>query len=380
MISVSQIGWSRYHDREGPFFGGNIKVGVVDRTAPFADRVLSLTAAAEGGGWNSINMYDSGLVSVGAIQFIDAGSFQVTDMLGAVADSLGVDYVLSVLKPALDICNATFSKIENKWRFSINGQIVNSLALQKQLYFGDLEGNKFGSFNEIKRLRAKTWAACFANIWFDPRTITVQTNFTLPRLINGFVWNELKKDLFVGDQPEDGWVGATRALLLAFAVNAPAVVVKRYAACRSNGKSFGTPEWCLSVLRGVIIGSGIDVWPARWVAKQPLIKKLFGVSLPSYNQLSSGKWEPLLPADVLPTQIIIEEEKIIPEIIPVQDSSKDIKEEIREADAELIPIQENNLLPDPIIVTRPSGAFETLIRFVMIMIEVITRAFRKNSP
>ena len=184
MITLSQIKWGGYRGYEGPFFGGVVKVLEVPRSAPFAHRVLSLTAAAEGGHYDAINMYDSGLVSVGAIQFIDVNTFQVTDMLGAVAEELGVEYVRNALKPALDLCNAEFSKTDTGiWRFSLSGVVVNTKDLQKKLYYGDLTGNKVGSFNNAKRIRAKTWAACLANVWIDPRAVTVQSRFTLPRLV-----------------------------------------------------------------------------------------------------------------------------------------------------------------------------------------------------
>lgn len=376
MVSPSQVGWSRYHNNEGPIFGGVVKVLEAPRTASFAERVLSLTASAEGGHYDAVNMYDSGLVSVGAIQFIDVGSFQVTDMLGAVADELGPLYVQSALSPAMDMCNAMFFRTASgAWRFSLSGTTVTTKDLQKQLYFGDSAGNAVGSYTDAKKLRAKTWAACMANVWADPRAVAVQVRFTLPRLINGFVWNELKKDLFTGDQPEYGWIGALRAVLLSFAVNSPATVVKRYAACRSNGNAFGSPEWCLAVLRGVIIGSGIDVWPARWKAKRPLVKNMFGVTLPSYTELANGTWGPPLPADdePAPTPVPIPIPTPTPEPIP---------------EPEPTPTPEPEPLPEPTpppsppdptpIVVPPSGAFATLVQLVKMMMEVIARVLGRR--
>jgi hypothetical protein len=378
MVSVSQIGWSHYHSNEGPFFGGAVKVLEAPRNASFAERVLSLTAAAEGGHYDAINMYDTGLVSVGAIQFIDVGSFQVTDMVGAVADELGIDYVTAALKPALDLTNTSFAKVGNAWRFSFNSTstVVNTRDTQKQLYFGDANGNALGSYNDNKTLIAKTWAACLANVWADPRAVAVQSKFTLPRLISGFVWAELKQDLFTGDQPEDGWIGAVRAMLLSFAVNAPAIVVKRYAACRSNGLTFGTPEWCLAVLRGVVIGSGIDVWPARWVAERTLVKRMFGVSLPTYVQLTNGVWDPPQPADdptpAPPTpdpQPEPDPQPIPPEPVPVP------PEPLPPAPP---PQPDPGPLPAP-IVAPASGAFAILVQLVKMMMEVIARVLGKRS-
>jgi hypothetical protein len=383
MVAPSQIGWGRYHNNEGPIFGGVVKVLEAPRNASFAERVLSLTASAEGGHYDAINMYDRGLVSVGAIQFIDVGSFQVTDMLGAVADELGSLYVQNALAPAMDMCRAMFFKTPSgAWRFSLNGTTVMTKDLQKQLYFGDSAGNDLGSYNDAKRLLAKTWAACLANVWADPRAVAVQVRFTLPRLINGFVWNELKKDLFTGDQPEYGWLGALRAILLSFAVNSPATVVKRYAACRSNGHAFGTPEWCLAVLRGVIVGAGIDVWPTRWVAKRPLVKNMFGVTLPTYSQLANGTWPPPLPADDEPVPAPIPTPEPVPEPLPepvpmpVPDPVPD-PVPVPEPLPQPVPVPPPTPDPAPIVVP-PFGAFATLVQLVKMMMEVIARVLGRR--
>lgn len=308
-ITVGQIGWSKYRQYEGPWYRGFIKVPLANRTDPFDMRVLSLTTSAEGGCMDSLNMYDGGLVSLGAIQFIDANSFQVTDLLGAVAEELGLDYVLDVMKPALDISNASFGKTKDgKWRFFINGAVVNSLFQQKVLYLGDSQGNIAGSFYDAKKLRAKTWAACLVNIWQEPVACQVQTRFTLPKLLSNFVWGDLKTDLFTGEQQEDGWLGATRALLLSFAVNSPANVVKRYAAVRNNKHEKYSAKWCLAVLRGVVIGGGIDVWPTRWEANRNLTERLFGVTIPTYKELSLGVWpEPSEPTKTTTVEQFVEE-------------------------------------------------------------------------
>jgi hypothetical protein len=324
-------------------------------------------------------MYDTGLVSVGAIQFIDAGSFQVTDMLGAVADELGVDYINAALKPALDLTNTSFIKVGNAWRFSFNNTstVVNTKDTQKQLYFGDTNGNTLGSYDDTKRLRAKTWAACLANVWADPHAVAIQSHFTLPRLISGFVWNELKQDLFTGDQPEDGWIGAVRAMLLSFAVNAPAIVVKRYAACRSNGLPFGSPEWCLAVLHGVVVGAGIDVWPARWVAERALVKRMFGVTLPTYVQLTSGVWDPPLPAeDPTPAP-----PQPAPDPTPKPDPHPTPPEPTPIPPTPDPPPLPPNPGPLPAPIVAPaSGAFAILVQLVKMMMEVIARVLGKTAP
>ena len=361
MTAVSQIGWSRYHNQEGPFFGGDfkqLKVPAADRGDSFAKKVLAITAAAEGGSWSSINMYDSGLVSVGAMQFIDvAPQFGVCDMLGEVAERCGVFELNQALEPAMAGRNIMFFKTgSGKWRFSLSGKTVDSLALQKELYFGDAGGNTFGSFTDAKRLIAKTWAACMANVWYIPGAVEAQSDYCLRRLMSDFTWGNLRAELFNQNVDGDGWVGATRAMLLAYAVNAPAVVVKRYDVARGNRHAKLSPEWCLEVLRGVVVDGGIDVWRARWGAKIPLVERAFGVKLPTYAQLVARAWNglpPPLPPPPAPEPLPLPEPPVV-----VEDAAPP---------------------PEPNIVVRQNGGIvELVMTFVKLIVEVIARALGKR--
>jgi hypothetical protein len=334
MIAVSQIGWSHYHSFEGPFFGGDfttLKVPQADRGDSFAKKVLAVTAAAEGGSWSSINMYDSGQLSVGAMQFIDvAPQFGVCDMLGEVAEKCGVFELNQALLPAMSSRNVMFFKTgAGKWRFSLGGKTVDSTALQHELYFGDAQGNALGSFTDDKKLIAKTWAACMANVWYIPGAVEAQSSYCLRRLMADFTWGSLRAELFNANVSDDGWLGATRAMLLSYAVNAPAIVVKQYDVVRSNASEKLSPDWCLEVLHGVVVNGGVDVWRARWAANMPVVERAFGVKLPTYAQLVARSWvvnEPPPHVEPEPTPEpavedvvvapVVHIEPIVPEPIP----------------------------------------------------------------
>jgi dihydrofolate reductase len=73
------------------------------------------------------------------------------------------------------------------------------------------------------------------------------------------VWGNLKSELFAPGVSDDGYLGATKAMLLAYAVNAPAVVVKMYDSGKSNGKEKFSAAWCLELLRHVVTNGGIDL-------------------------------------------------------------------------------------------------------------------------
>lgn len=373
MISVSQIGWSHYKGHEGPFFGGDfqqLRVPAAERDDSFARKVLAITAAAEGGSWSSINMYDGGLVSVGAMQFIDvAPRFGVVDMLGEVAERCGADAVVAALRPALDASGAMFFKTPSgKWRFSLSGVTVSTIAQQNVLYFGDAAGNATGSYTDAKRLHAKTWAACMANVWYIPGAVDVQSEYCLRRVMTDFTWGRLQTEMFSQNEEYDGWLGATKAMLLAYAVNAPAIVVKMYDSGRVNSYPQFSPEWCLELLRHVVVNGGVDVWRARWSAKVPYVEKAFGVKLPTYNQLVNRAWVAPTPPLPLPTPPVVDPQ---PEPTP---------EPTPEPQPQPTPLPpEPN--PQPPVVVDPSGwskMFELALTFVRMFMEVFARVLGKR--
>jgi len=370
MISVSQIGWSRYRSQEGPFFGGTIKTPIAERTDSFAKKVLSITAAAEGGHYDAINMYDSGLLSVGAMQFIDvAPQFGVSRMLGEVAEKCGLEPLLEALQPALNLTNANFLKVGNDWRFSMNAQPVTTVGQQRELFFGDAQGNTFGSFNEGKKNRAKTWAACMANVWYIPGAVEAQSEYCLRRLMKDFTWGSLRTELFNVNADDNGYVGATRALLLAYAVNAPAVVVKRYETAKNNGKPKFSPDWCLEVLRGIVVDGGVDVWKARWGAKMPLVERAFGVKLPTYAGLVARSWQVASPAPTPPPlPVVVEPAPDLQPWVVLEDPTPDP-----------VPVPTPPVPPTPpapiVVVRENKGIVEVVMAFVKIIAEVIARAF-----
>ncbi len=366
MIDPSQVRWAKYRTFEGPVFAGNMPVPAAGLDAPFHAKVLAITAAAEGGGFNATQMWDSGLLSVGAIQFIDAGTFNVCNMLGEVADKCGLGLLLQKLQPALNVSNAQFGKTsDGKWRFSQNGVIVNTTAAQKMLYFGDMNGNALGSYDDKKRLRVKAWVVCMANVWDIPGACDVQMEFTLRNLKSGFVWGNLKSELFSSGVSEDGYIGAMKAMLLAYAVNAPAVVVKMYDGARNNGKEKFSPEWCLEVLRHVVVNGNIDVWKARWGAKLPLVETAFGVKLPTYKELVARQWKVEEPSPPAPEPEPIPDPAPIPEPTPVEPP---------------VPVApEPTPAPTPdLIVPVNNGWVGVVLAFAKVFVEILARAFGKR--
>lgn len=299
-VTPAQIGWSAYKDYEGPFFHGvrGFKLPVNPDTS---DKYLAVITAAEGGHYDAINMYDRGIISVGVIQWIEAGQYSVSDMLGHVADKLGVDAVMLPLKPALDLCDASFKKnAKGRWRFFFNdvkGE-VDSLEKTRILFLG-CTGLK-GSWTPEAKQRAKTWAACVANVWSTDEACRAQNSFTRPKLLPWFVLADGKAILF-GPEPEEGWVGALRAAFVSFGVNLPSVANAQLKLAVSTLKSpKWSAAWCTGVLKQLTFGPNIGIYPLRYNGIRPVLEQLWNVSLPKTAKDLQAWQEPVPTVDVPP--------------------------------------------------------------------------------
>lgn len=298
--------WGRYGNFEGPFYMGTLKVSEASQNDSFVKKILTITTSAEGGAFDAINMYDSGLLSVGAIQFIDAGQFHVANMFGRIAD-VDYDNLIAKLKPALDVCKCTFQKqLDGQWRFVFdNGKPIVTTVQQKILYFGDANGNLSGTFTKEKIDRSKIWTSVAADVWTIPGAIDIQLTYTFERIVKDFTWGSLRKDLFVDNTEETGLIGLTKAMLVGFAVNSPAVVMNRYEKARNNKYDKYSDDWCFQILKDVVVGAGISIWKTRWNSNIKFTMKCFGINMPTFEQMSIGDWSKFIGQSVQ-----IQEEKI----------------------------------------------------------------------
>jgi hypothetical protein len=336
-LTASQIGWGSYQTYEGPFFRG-IKKFVLPQNADETDKIIAVIAAAEGGCYDSINMYDRGIVSVGLIQWIEAGQRSVSDMIGCVAEKCGLDYVLLALKPALQASKATFKKLPtNKWRFVLqNGQVVDNDSAAKTLFLG-CNGQQ-GAWEDNTKIYAKTWAASIANIWIGDEACKVQSEYTRQRLMS-FVRTEAKHILF-DEAPNESWVGMLRAAFLSFAINLPAVANAQVASAFGKLKSpKWSKEWCIGMLKALTFGAKIGIYPARYLHIKKTLETCWNVTLPSAKELSDWVEPAVVIEELIPDPVVVKD------IVLTEDTQKlvEVKGEIPQAIVKVEPQQENKI-------------------------------------
>jgi len=317
-INVSQVKWSAYAGSEGPVYYGS-KSFKIPENPTFLHKCMAIVSAVEGH-IDAVNMYDSGIVSVGTVQWIERGASSVSDMIGKVADACGPYYVNTVLAPALKLSDAVFKKnAQGKWRFFMKRDgkeiEVNTVATQQQCFLS-CDGKK-GSWKPENVLHAKTWCAAIASLWDSDIACQAQIDFSAGRLLPWFVTPNAKKILFV-DPDETGWKGLLKAIYIQYAVNIPAVADRNLVIGDRESKfPKWSKEYCLDVIVQLAFGSGVTLWPIRYAGLNKRASELFGVSLPvSAKELSQKKWRVEAPAPApKPTPIV--PDPIVPSPTPV---------------------------------------------------------------
>lgn len=245
--------------------------------------------------YDAVNAYDRMIISVGVIQWGEAGQYSVSDMFGAVADK-DYEHLVTALKPALDASNAVFKRnARGRWRFffrDARGE-VDRLEEQQQLFLLHSDGTP-PTWDDESKAHAKLWAACAANVWESAAARKAQVDFTVPRL-SWFQTKEARAILYGGDAPGDntGWAGALRAGFISFAANLPAVAAKHLVKA-TQGSSFKpwSPEWCIAILKELTFGPGIAIYPHRYNAIRPVLENFYRVDLPDFaKDLEQWKWK-----------------------------------------------------------------------------------------
>lgn len=285
MLGPSDIGWGGYEQHRGPFYRGTCPFVLPDKPTQ-EDRIMAVITACEGGHYDAINMYDAGILSSGLIQWIEAGQFSVSGMLGAVYNARGKE-AMQPLKAATELSDAIFTKSERtgKFRFFfLDGNKfpfneVDTTIEQRMLFTGG--SDEEDSWTAENKVRAKTWAAGVAEIWKDPENQAIQRKFTADRL-SQFV-RPAAHQVFLnmnatGTEP---WIlEAAYAAYLSFAVNNPTRAEKHLLKVESGqyGEVYDY-KWLNAMLKELTYGPGIAIYPARYHAIKPVLEKLYGLTL-----------------------------------------------------------------------------------------------------
>jgi hypothetical protein len=288
LVTPDDVRWMTYGNYEGPIYVGKHRY-VLPPNASVREKFLKIITSAEGDRYDAVNMYDRAGVSLGLIQWSEIGTFNATRLLGKVCVRAGERTVAGPLAPAMALSNASFKQNhEGKWRFFVDDVEVQSPDQLRSMLCGcsGMKGT-WGAIDSEQRVRAKTWAAGFANVWNNAVAREVQVELATAEMIN-YAFGASRKTMF-GDVAEvlsAGIVGATRAIYLMYAINLPAVADSMcQRAVAITGAEKWSYEWCMDVIGELVHGPSISIYVHRYNAAKSTVESLFNVSLPDVNDL-----------------------------------------------------------------------------------------------
>jgi hypothetical protein len=277
MIRPEDIGWGSYMQYEGPFFRG-VEKYTTPSDPTEAQKWVAVLTATESGRYDAINMYDRMIISVGLIQWGEAGQHKVSDLLGEIArtcpDNEHVQEFLSAVKAQkYEITPASGLSKKTRLR-SLDGKAdyVDTIPEQQQFWLS-CSGKK-GAWSEDSRYHAKAWAARVANVLAIDEAKRIQEQFT-GRQMQGFISDRARAVL-------QGMPLMTAAYL-SYAANLPAIAEKHLllAASRSTHKQWSA-GWVTDLLRELTFGPGITIYPIRYNAIRPVLERWYGADLPDF--------------------------------------------------------------------------------------------------
>jgi len=279
MVSVSDIGWGRYRQYEGPYYKG--KFGYVLPASPSeADRQIAVITATEGGHYDAWNGYDVCGWTSGLIQWCEGrGQYSVSDMLGAVCEH-DEDLIKTVDDLAAEF-GLKFEKNEKsryRFKFKDSRGEVDSLEEQNQLFYQTGNGTQ-GSWTSETSLYAKRWAAAISTVWENSEAQCIQNEYTTKRL-GGFLL-PYAKSVF-GSKPSTELARGLYAAYLSFAANNPTWANNslQKAIAQNQDIPTWTIDWVIAILREMTFGPTVAIYPHRYESIRPVLERLYNLNLP----------------------------------------------------------------------------------------------------
>ncbi len=278
MIVPSDIIWKRFRQtstetREGPLWVGSVDYKIPEKPTE-VDRIIRVVTATESGRWDAVNMYDRAVCSVGVLQFIELGLNHISKMLARATAAGHGDLIQSTLAPALEQSKSTF---DGK-TFLRQGRPVTNNQGTRDVFWGGSSG-LIGQWTPEQKSIAINWCCCVGELFGFSEMITVQRDYIVDQIYS-FVSPESKRILWDGQ--EGIWNRAVRAAFISFAVNSPARANSVVKAFSSNSPKW-SPKWSIDLIRALTTVPNIAFYPDRYRKIVPVIRSLYGVSLPPLN-------------------------------------------------------------------------------------------------
>jgi hypothetical protein len=275
-MSNINVLWGKYKEFEGPYYPGNIDYKLPENHDVW-DRVLASVAATEGK-MNSINMYDSCIVSAGIIQWCEKNFLGVTNLIDAFMKSNETKHT-PILNDAFKEIKSfvgfmPFKKQSNgSWRFvDKSNNIIDKEDEQRNFFLG-CDGKK-GSWNQRTFDLSKTWARCLAKFMSAQEMTEFQSNYTKEKIKTIYYHRDVRSII---EQISDQTIKELAlCFYISFSANHPKFAKDNFisADARMLTKR-GSKEWLLEVIKEMTFKNNIEIYPKRFEKVSMVLNKLY---------------------------------------------------------------------------------------------------------
>lgn len=269
------IRWGSYKEFEGPWYPGT-QGFVLPGKPSFADEVLAVITATEGGHWDAINRYDVCVDTQGLIQWCNRSPQHSVDGMYAALQAKDPE----LLQPVLDFfADRKYTFRNGRWS-QLSGAVVDTPSEQQILYFLKASGTR-GKWDDESKAYATKAVGAAARVWLRPEAREVQAEWTVKRLKWFLVGSS--KALFEA-APDTKVARAFKAMYWSFAANNPKKASEALAAftAEAGGVQPWSENWLALAAKYLTFSPNISIYPHRYDKIRPVLEKLYGVNLPDY--------------------------------------------------------------------------------------------------
>lgn len=280
------VSWGTYKNYEGPVVWGTLPVSPPPPDAKELDKEYYIAAKAEGGKVDATQAYDSGIITTGAIQVIEASSFGVSELLGFCKNATTNEDGIETFNALEQHIGGWELKrlISGKYRWVQRGtdNIADTQEELRQIYMKGSHGT-VGSWNTEQKEYAKEVVRLIANLWHAPAWAVAQSQFLAPRLWS-YAMSSAKnvlfnKDYITGPKAGRPYFYPTRALFISFSINSPARAASIFFDVVNKVEYIYGEDFFYTLCDAFCTG-GFAHWPNRFLSIKEDFNKYYGIKFP----------------------------------------------------------------------------------------------------
>ena len=277
-----KISWGKYTNYEGPYHIGENKF-ILPEKHDLSDRILYTISATEGN-FDSVNMYDKCIVSIGMIQWCEANYCGSTSLISEFSLRYGREIFDTSFKEIIDFLGYNPLKLINTkyWFVDQTGNIIDKVDEQKKYFLG-CDGT-IGSWNDTAKNKANIWLRSFATFLKNKKVIEFQVEYTKRKINELYFHRDVKNILnsVIRDSKEKVEIYESAMIAyISFAANHPKFAKENFILAHEKNKDkIFTREWLLAIIRQMTFKNQIKIYSHRYEKIIKVLNSLYNINMP----------------------------------------------------------------------------------------------------